>query len=225
MAASPDPNFMNVLDAAAAAASPEAGSLHDFFDRQAIMDLVRLERFYRDQGMWDELDACYTDDATVRTTWFDGTARDFVIQSRAMHENGIRGKHVIAPTFVKLNGDRAISESPSAILLRYNFDGIEADMTQICRFFSRVVRTPKGWRLRSFEGIYIKDTLVPVNPADVLPLDWEAIAKLRPSYRFLGLGLARAGYKIPQHLVGDDRPDILQAFYKQEYRWLETGSG
>jgi hypothetical protein len=60
--------------------------------------------------------------------------------------------------------------------------GVEVDMVQYCRFFSRAVRTADGWRLKSFDGIHHKDTITPVNPADTVPIDWDAPRDLRPSY-------------------------------------------
>jgi hypothetical protein len=33
----------------------------------------------------------------------------------------------------------------------------------------------------------------------------------------------RRGYKVNPDLIGDDRPDLLNAFYARETQWLETG--
>ena len=82
---------------------------------------------------------------------------------------------------------------------------------------------PAAWRLASFEGIYQRDHMRSVNPAEPLPVDWELVKTLRPSYRFLAYTQLRRGYKVNPELLGDDRPDLLEAFYAQERRWLETG--
>lgn len=123
-------------------------------DRQAIFDLVRMERFWRDQAQWEKLAASYTEDSLVRVTWFEGTGREFVEASKVMYERGSRGKHLIFPTHVRIHGDRALIESPAQIHNRFNWDGVELDMMQYCRFFSRLRRTATGWLLASFEGIY-----------------------------------------------------------------------
>ena len=86
-----------------------------------------------------------------------------------------------------------------------------------------MVRTAAGWRLASFEGIYQRDHLRCVNPAEPLPVDWSVIKTLRPSYKFLAYTQLRRGYKVDPELLGDDRPDLLEAFYAREQRWLETG--
>jgi hypothetical protein len=102
-------------------------------------------------------------------------------------------------------------------------EGVEVDTVQYCRFFSRVRRTADGWRLASFEGIYTKDTIAPVNPADELLLDWDALGKLRPSYRIWAHLMSLRGYMVSQEKIGDDRPDLLEAFYAHAEHWLETG--
>ena len=83
--------------------------------------------------------------------------------------------------------------------------------------------TAAGWRLASFEGIYQRDHLRSVNPAEPLPVDWEVIKTLRPSYKFLAYTQLRRGYQVDPELLGDDRPDLLADFYAREQRWLASG--
>ena len=194
-------------------------------ERSDIFDLVRIERFYRDQRDWDGLVGSYVKNAPVRTTWFEGSIEDFVDASRRKMSGpgASAAKHWIFPTALRINGDHALVESPAAIFDRLTFDGVEFDSFQYCRFVSRVVRTPAGWRLASFEGIYQRDHLRSVNPAEPLPVDWAVIKTLRPSYKFLAYTQLRRGYKVDPELLGDDRPDLLEVFYAREQRWLETG--
>jgi hypothetical protein len=193
-------------------------------DRQAIADLVRLERFHRDRRRWDEFADDYVEDSRVKTTWFEGTGREFAAASREMAERGRESIHLIAPSEIRVNGDRALCESNAQIVNRSVVDGVEVDMVQYCRLFSRVVRTPAGWRLASFDGIYHKDTIVPVNPGDTVPIDWEKLRDLRPSYRIWAYAISLKGYEIGQDELGDDRPDLLEPFYAAADRWL-AGEG
>jgi SnoaL-like domain len=87
-------------------------------DRQAIADLVRLERFHRDRRRWDELADDYVEDSRVKTTWFEGTGREFAAASREMAERGRESIHLIAPSEVRVNGDRALCESNAQIVCR-----------------------------------------------------------------------------------------------------------
>lgn len=195
-------------------------------DRTEIFDLARLERLYRDQRDWPRLIGCYVANAPVRTTWFDGTIEDFAEASRRKMSGPAASvaKHWIFPAMLEINSNRALVESPAAIFDRLTFDGVEFDTFQSCRFFSRVVRTATGWKLASFEGIYQRDTMRSVNPAQPLPVDWEVIKTLRPSYKFLAYTQLKRGYEVNPELIGDDRSDLLEAFYARERRWLETGS-
>ncbi|MEN3281237.1 MAG: hypothetical protein V7607_2377 [Solirubrobacteraceae bacterium] len=189
-------------------------------DRQAIADLVRMERLHRDRRRWDELADDYIEHSRVKTTWFEGTGREFAAASREMAQRGRESIHLITPTEIRIDGDRALSESHAQIHNRSVVHDVEVDMVQYCRFFSRVVRTPDGWRLASFDGIYHKDTIIPVNPGDSVPIDWVALRRLRPSYRIWAYAISLKGYEIGQDELGDDRPDLLEPFYAAAERWL-----
>ena len=199
--------------------------LQRLLEQTEIFDLVRVERFYRDQRDWDGLVGSYVKNAPVRTTWFEGTIEDFVDASRRKMTGpgASAAKHWIFPTALQINGERALVESPAAIFDRLTFDNVEFDSFQYCRFVSRVVHGAAGWRLASFEGIYQRDHLRSVNPAEPLPVDWDVIKTLRPSYKFLAYTQLRRGYQVDPDLLGDDRPDLLAAFYAREQRWLESG--
>jgi hypothetical protein len=53
------------------------GRIQRLLDQSEIFDLVRIERFYRDQRDWKGLIGSYIKNAPVRTTWFDGTIEGF----------------------------------------------------------------------------------------------------------------------------------------------------
>ena len=124
----------------------------------------------------------------------------------------------------RVEDGRALVESPALIFDRLTFDGVEFDTFQYCRFVSRVIKTTGGWKLGSFEGIYQRDQMQTVDPRDPLPVDWDIVKSLRPSYKFIGYTQVKRGYKVNPELLGDDRPDLLEAFYARELKWLETGS-
>jgi hypothetical protein len=220
------------MDSSSTAAAPDscrqgadAGLTRAFFDRQEILELVRLERYWRDQREWGRLADAYVEDSQVCTTWFLGTGRAFAEASRELVEQrGSRTKHTIFPTYVRINGDRAICESPGTIQGRNLFDGVAVDLVNYALFHSLAVRTARGWRLKSFMGIYHRDTLTAVNPSDRLPIDWAEIETFRPDYKFLCYVMMRRGYSVSQDLPGDARPDIVAAYRARADRWLETGT-
>ncbi len=193
-------------------------------DRTEIFDLVRFERLCRDQRDFPGMLGCFVPNAPVRTTWFDGTVEDFAEASRKKMTSGSQAKHWIMPARLEINDGRALVESPALIFDRLIFDGIEFDTFQYCRFVSRVIKTAGGWKLGSFEGIYQRDQMQTVDPRDELPVDWDVIKSLRPSYKFIGYTQVKRGYKVNPELLGDDRPDLLEAFYAREQKWLATGN-
>ena len=198
-------------------------ALAEYLDRQAIADLVRLERFWRDRGEWDRLAECHAEDSRVKTTWFEGTGREFAEASRKLAVQGRLSTHLITPTHIRINGDRALCESLMEIHNRSAIEGVEVDTIMYGRFFSRLRRTAEGWRLASFDGIYHKDVIAPVNPAQKLAIDWNDLNRFRPSYRIWAYMFTRRGYKVTDEELGDDRPDLLQVFYRAAEHWLDTG--
>ena len=197
--------------------------LERLLDRTEIFDLVRFERFCRDQRDFPGMVGCYVPNAPVRTTWFDGTVEDFAEASRAKMTSGSQAKHWIMPARLEIKDERALVESPAVIFDRLTFDNIEFDTFQYCRFVSRVLRTADGWKLASFEGIYQRDQMQTVDPRQTLPVDWDVIKTLRPSYKFIGYTQIKRGYTLNPDLLGDDRPDLLEKFYAREKTWLQTG--
>lgn len=205
---------LGVPDAAAAA------------DKIAIIELIQLERLWRDIGEWDKVAAAYTDDAVIKTSWFEGPPAEFASRSKEMAVKGRHGKHPMVPVYVTVNGDRALAESRAEIQNRVPVNEVWVDLVQFVRFISRARRTPAGWRLVSFEGIFEKGTVAAVNPADEVPIDWSEVeaAVPRPSYQLHAWGMKLRGYDIPADLLGDDRQDERNAFYASELEWLLNGS-
>ncbi|HEY0119398.1 MAG TPA: nuclear transport factor 2 family protein [Cellulomonas sp.] len=190
---------------------------------RTLFAVVRRERRARDAADWDGMADLYWPGSIVRVTWFEGTAEGFIDGSREKREASPGGFHVIVPAWCEVNGDRALVESQGQIVLRPRLDGVRCDVTSWCRFFSRIERRAGQWRLRSFDSIYGKDRLDPVIPGQRVTIDEEELAAGRVSYQFLTYINSRSGRPVPQDLPGDDRPDLLAAFYADAREWLELG--
>lgn len=199
--------------------------LADQFDRIELFDLVRRERFARDQRRFDVMAACFHHAAYVRTSWYDGTGADaYVEATRKWMSNTGNSKHWVFPAFAQVRGDRATVESPAMIFNRAQLEGIEIDFQVFCRFFSRAVRGDDGWKLASFHVFFERDVMAPTLAADPLPIDRALLDTLRPSYKFLTYIQRSRGVIVNQDLLGDDRPDELAAFHVVQQRWL-SGEG
>jgi hypothetical protein len=192
-------------------------------DREEIVDLVRRERFARDQRHWAVMRACFHDDAHIRSSWYDGGADDYIPGTQRLMEYSPNSKHWVFPAFLRINGDRATVESPAMIFNRIVLEGVEVDFHVYCRFFSRVVREAAVWKLMSFEVIFERDIMHAVNAAETLPIDWAVLAGYRPSYRFLTYAQEARGTRVNPNLYGDDRREALDAFYAAEAAWLAEG--
>ena len=195
--------------------------LHDHLERQVLFDLVRRERFARDQRRFDVMAACFHRDAYVRTSWYEGTGGPaYVEASRRWMANTGNSKHWVFPAFAQIDGDRATVESPAMIFNRARLEGTEIDFQVFCRFFSRALREDGEWKLASFHVLFERDVMVPVLASDPLPIDRALLDAMRPSYKFLTYIQRGRGIEVNQVLLGDDRPDELAAFHAGEDRWL-----
>ena len=193
-------------------------------DRQEIQDLVARERFSRDQERWDVMAACFHPDAHIRTSWYDGNGVDYIPATKKMMARAPGGKHWTFPGFVQVNGDRATVESPGLIINRIVLDGVEVDYQVFYRHHSRAERRDGVWRLMTFEVIFERDMMRPLNPSETLPIDWDRLATYRPTYRFLAYLQDMRGYNLSHELLGDDRPEQLAKFHEGEEHWLREGS-
>jgi len=198
-------------------------------DELELFDLVRRERFSRDQRRFAEMAACFHPGAWVRTTWYDGVGGlAYVEATRSLLGDApagpYSGKHWVFPAFASVAGDRATVESPAKIFLRDVVGGVEVEIHAYCRFFSRAVRVAGAWKLLTFHVLFEWDELRPVLPGSVPALDAELLAGLRPSYRYLGYMQVQRGVKLNPDLLGDDRWPELVAFHAREAAWL-VGTG
>jgi 2-iminobutanoate/2-iminopropanoate deaminase len=189
-----------------------------------LVALVKRERFARDTGDWAALEDAYWPDSLVRVTWFEGNAAEFVAVSRERKAKGGGGMHQIDPVRVTVRGERALIESRGQILIRPRVHDIECDVTSWCRFFSRAERRQGQWRLVTFDAIYGKDRLDPVLPGTSIQLDADTLGQARRSYRYLTYLNRQGRYPVSDDLPGDDRPDLVEAFYAEAQEWL-SGSG
>jgi SnoaL-like protein len=199
------------------------------YDELELFDLVRRERFARDQRRFDLMATCFHPDAWVRTTWYDGVGGPaYAAATRELLGDApagpYSGKHWVFPALASVAGDRATVESPAKIFLRQELGGIEVDLHAYCRFFSRAVRTGGQWQLLTFHVLFEWDELRPVTAGQVPALDDALLATLRPSYRFLGYAQIDRGVRLDLDLLGDDRWADLVSFHERENAWL-AGAG
>ena len=201
---------------------PAAGRREAGIDKAQIREAVENWALYRDTGRWDELLALYTPDAIVHTTWFVGTAREFVNRGReAAKKTGPRAQHFVGSVSVEVNGDRAIAEARAMLLLRAPLQGIEVDVTCYCRFYDHFLRSDGAWRIKMRGGIYEKDRLDPVTPGELVRLDPAVLARFPPSYRHLAYVQSSGGLTITMDLPTPGSA-ALERLYAEGRAWLNS---
>jgi len=197
------------------------GLVGDLAGKFLIAELAHTERRARDAKEWQLMLDCYHPDSRIFLSWIDGTSQEFVTASQRMAERpGGHALHQNGSTLVQLDGDRALADTPCAILMRRLFDGVECDVTGYVRHRSRVERRDGRWRLQTLAGVYEKNTLVPVLPGTAPKLDLRRLAGYRPSYNFQCYHREQEGNTPFSDRPGVDRPDLVTALESADRAWL-----
>ena len=89
----------------------------------------------RDTGQWEKLRSLYAPDATMQTTWFEGSADEFIERSAKGFGRSARAQHLVGASVIDLCGTRAIAESRIVLLLRAALRRAQVDVTCYGRFF------------------------------------------------------------------------------------------
>ncbi|GAA2359013.1 nuclear transport factor 2 family protein [Dactylosporangium salmoneum] len=192
-------------------------------DVAEISQLILDERQGRDRGWWDQMRRAFWPDSIVQLSWFTGSGPDFVTRSAQMSGRGDRSVHRVAAPVVHVRGDRAHAEVSTTVEFQIDYDGVPAHLVSYTRLNYRLTRRDGRWGVESLDAVYERDTLTPAIPGGVITVDPEDIAKLRPSYALIAHYLQRRGYPVRDDLLGDDRPDQVDAFYAELLGWLEAG--
>ncbi|NGO68337.1 nuclear transport factor 2 family protein [Streptomyces boncukensis] len=189
---------------------------------EEVTQLVLRERQSRDRGWYEEMAACFADDCVVVMSWYTGSGAGFVRHTQqATAQRGDLAVHHLGPPAVRVHGDRALAELPLVIERRVDVDGVEADIASSCRSQYRAQRGADGvWRIVRITSVYEKDTITPALPNTRLNIDPQELAAYRPSYRCLAWDLNRRGFPVGDDHLGDDRPEAVQAQYREEMTWL-----
>ena len=203
----------------------DAGRLQAAVDRQEINDLLVNWGQARDRGEWDALRDCYHPDGTMHIAWISGAAEEFVRRSEGMLANEkARGssKHFIGAGRIRLNGNRAFSQSHVNLITRVRFDDVEFDWEFWGQFFDLLEkRADDRWRIFRRTMVYEKDRLDPVDPTKV-PQGYYAAMNLDAhprQVRYLHWRLAKEGRKPLDDMVLAGTPSA-DRLLEDSLEWL-----
>ncbi len=191
----------------------------DSESRQHISELMHNWGFWRDQARWDELRTAFHPEGTINVTWFNGLFTDFVAASIEMRKRRTGSKHWIGGSLIRLEGDRALSETNVMIMGRSVVHDIEVDTVAYGRFYDFVERREGRWRILRREAIYEKDRVDPVVAGTVVPFDAKKLASFPPPYRHLAYSLSSQGFTVSPDLPTNDSASLARV-YAQGEAWI-----
>jgi hypothetical protein len=87
-------------------------------ERDAIRNAIAEWALARDTGQWEQLRSLYAPGATMQTTWFEGSADEFIERSAKGFGKSAKAQHLVGASVIDLCGARAIAETRIVLLLR-----------------------------------------------------------------------------------------------------------
>lgn len=198
---------------------PSGNTLENVTDKFSIKELIEFERFCRDNAQWEEMKKCFAENSNVKVSWFNGTGQEFVDASSKMETYA---PHKLLDTLVWLNNDKAVAITMATIQMRMEIQGHLLELNSDVKLLYKTQKINGLWSIISMEGIYEKDSLLPVSPADGIVIPKEEIEKYRSSYANLSYALSKKGYPIDSNLPGIDKPESVAKLYQESENWLNS---
>lgn len=193
-------------------------------DHAEISQLLLSWGFYRDHKMWDELRSTFVEDGTIHLTWYIGSIKGFVEGSQAMSKSPVKTMHVMKPSMITVNCDRAITITPASIMARAEVASPGLDLTSEALFYDFVVKQNGTWKISRRYCIYQKDRLDSIEPSLVFWWRslWMNTSEYDPAYKYLGFMLKKTGFAVQPGQYVDNTPKT-QKLYDEGSAWLAAG--
>ncbi len=193
-------------------------------DKLAIREVVENWVVWRDAGDWERFATVWHSDGYMTATWFQGPAEKFIEVSREGFNKGVNILHFLGGWTCELAGTRAISQTKMTISQRATVDGVPVDVLCTGRFYDFFEKRESCWGIVRRQPIYEKDRLDPVNPAAVLHLDPEILARFPEGYRHLAYLQTKVGFEVKTGLPGLRGPAV-EKLYAEGKAWLSGSVG
>jgi hypothetical protein len=196
-------------------------------DEYEIFGVRRRWAYSRDHQDWETLKTCFHPDATVVVSWFEGTATEFVEQTKkaaAARKPEERSAHALGNYDVTIRGDRAILEADMYVLNRDYLDGILFDSICYGRFYDMFERRNDEWRIAKWTCIYDKDRLDPVLPVEI-PTSFYGALKFEGEengFALMRLRQEKKGRTVPAGLTMGGM-DSERRLKREGDEWLSGG--
>ena len=193
-------------------------------DREAIRSVIADWALFRDTGRFDRLRALFAPGATIQTTWYEGSADEFVDRSQAGLGGATRAMHFIGTSSVEVNGERATAETRIMLHLRAPVERALVDVTCYGRFFDFFVKHEGAWRIQKRIPVYDKDRLDAVDPANPPAIDARQLAGFAEGYRHIAYVQTLGGASVTKELI-DPNSAAERQLYEDGAHWLSQAPG
>lgn len=158
----------------------------------------------------------------MHTTWFRGSANDFVEAARQGFEAGAVVHHFLGGSVVEVVDGRAVAQTKMTISQRLMLGDTEVDVTCVGRFFDFFEEQDDAWRIVLREPIYEKDRIDPVVSGALPTLDRTLLDSFPAGCRHLLYCQVASGLEV--HI---DTPclrgEVVERLYHDGRDWLRGG--
>jgi SnoaL-like domain len=192
-------------------------------DKLAIRETVENWAVWRDAGDWERFATVWHPDGWMTATWFQGPAQKFIEVSREGFDKGVSILHFLGGWTCDIVGERAISQTKMMINQRALAEGVLVDVVCTGRFYDFFEKRDGKWGIVRRQPIYEKDRLDPVDPAAILKLDAQWLARFPEGYRHLAYLQSKNGFKVKDGLPGLRGPAV-EKLYAEGKAWLAGSS-
>jgi SnoaL-like domain len=171
---------------------------------------------HRDNGDWAGLGKCFHADSRITTSWFDGTAAEFVAQSDAMmsgHHPTDTQRHMMSNPRITLNGKRAACEYYVILHQGRTLDGYEFDFQTWSVTIDLHELRDGAWRICTRKMIYEKSRMDPHVPGAVPQSYYDSLdlSPFPPAIRFHCYRNLRSSGQMPKNLIMKGSPEEAAA--------------
>ena len=195
----------------------------DVFDRLTIREAVENWVLWRDRGDWTRFRTIWHADGTMTATWFQGGFEQFMEESQAAFDKGVRVLHVSGASTIQVEKDRATAEARMTIHLRADVEGVLCDVACMGRSYDFFERRDGRWGLVLRQHIYDRDRLDPVDFNHAPALDRDLLEGFPEGYRHLAYVQHRFGLNIKRDLPCSGGAEA-EALLRNGARWLSGAS-
>lgn len=188
-------------------------------DKLAIRELIENWVLWRDANDWDRFRTVWHADGRMMATWTQGAFEEFIEMSRQGFAKGVRILHFLGGSTIDVAGTRAVAQTKMTIAQRGPVHDVLCDVVCTGRFCDFLEKRAGRWGIVLRQPIYEKDRIDPVDPAAVLQLDPERLARFPEGYRHLAYLQSLIGYPVKTDMPGLTGPEV-ERLYARCRDWL-----